>query len=739
MKLIKKYPLISVIAFTLLLWGILLITGVIINDGAKKVSVLASRAEFGVNILTILLLTYILVKFIDKNNRKLLLWLYTINWILFAVDFLFYIAAYANQTYLQNMPFVSFLFYYFPCIFYCFVMIAFLSKVLLKHVLSNKSFVKIILALIIFNILVLGLYLPNIHYVYKVMSWDTISQIAMLCVELIMFDFAVLGIIFSNTTTATLFLSGTIILITSDFLLTYSYTSQTIALFSYGELFWLLGLMFLLYSILNMFINKDYDLKVWFQDVVTIRTRIVFWTFSISVFGFLFFFILAYSFSLVDKGVFVSLPLFILIYSIIFLLLSSYVGKAFEVPFLKLQKIISELRGNSVVSNVDFNIKEFDYLKGSIINAFKYRDERDNIKNEFGVLVAEVAHDLKSPLMELDFVIDKIRKNNSNKDLGSDINDVDRLIKEIKSISASILTNYYQLTDDSNQVYNNKALGDDGNLPRFLNFPNLLEGLIESKKLEWSDSTYNVRLVVDDNLRCKFIYIAPTKILRALSNLLNNSHQSLLGRGGDITIYLKYVDDKYFNLIIEDSGCGISKEKIYNVLNGHSSKHSGKGIGIPSTLSYLKTINGNLSIESELNKGTKIIISMPLTPCPKWFDNTIHFNKNTIFVVLDDDQSMILLWQKIFSKIGVKGFYFLDIIQLQAWYKDNKENEIIILSDYDLKNKLTGLDIINNMSVMQAYLVTHHAEEQWLQEKIEQTDIKLTPKYMVHDIKIIRF
>ncbi|HLX54901.1 MAG TPA: HAMP domain-containing sensor histidine kinase, partial [Aquella sp.] len=472
----------------------------------------------------------------------------------------------------------------------------------------------------------------------------------------------------------------------------------------------------------------------------TIKNIIKLRLFYLMMFGFMILFLMGYYLQLISDFAFIWVPLFIVLCAIMTIYFAAQLSIIFNQPFKQIQANINAiLNSQKEYVNDTFNIKEFQKLHNYLIHSVRIKEERDRIKNEFGILVAEVVHDLSSPLMELDFVVDKIRKNSVNGELASDVNDVDRLIKEIKSISASILTNYYQLTDNTSQVQISKISADDGNLPRFLNFPNLMEGLIESKKLEWPDNTCSIKLVSDDSFKYKFVYIAPTKILRALSNLINNSYQSLHGKVGEIIIHLKYVNDEYFTIIIEDTGCGISKEKINDVLSGESSKHAGIGIGIPSTLSYLKTINGGLSIESEPGKGTRIIINIPLLPQPQWFDETIRFNINTIFAVLDDDHNMILLWQKIFSRMGVKSFYFLNNHEFQAWYKDNKEHEIILLSDYDLKGDLTGLDIIRNTSVMKAYLVTHHAEEQWLQEKIEQTNIKLIPKYMIHDIKIVRF
>lgn len=672
--------------------------------------------------------------------------IFLINLTLLINDFSYYLIVYQDQfvlMYTKTIIFsidaaVSLLWMIFSTILLCIV----LRQLLVTQALKKYE----LFASILFGtVIVFGCFIKSVHqYSLAMDSWKLWLGITYVYIRILIISMAIICMLYIRSTAMFWYLLGLITLVCGELLISYNELNTQFHLHKqqfdfFGELFWGLGLLIMLIGMYKMSRSKSLNFNQFFGYSKTVKNIIKLKLFYSMMLGFTALLLIGYYLQLISDFAFIWAPLFIVLWAIMAIYVAAQLSVTFNKPFKQIQASVNAiLNSREADVNDTFNIKEFQVLHNYLIHSVRVKEERDRIKNEFGILAAEVVHDLNSPLMELDFVVDKIRKNNLNKEFASDVNNVDRLIKEIKSISASILTNYYQLTDNTNQIHIRKVSADDGNLPRFLNLPNLLEGLIESKKFEWLGSNCNINLKVEGDFRHKLIYIAPTKILRALSNLLNNSYQSLYGKAGDINIYLKYVNDEYFAIIIEDSGCGISKEKIYNVLNGHSSKHSGKGIGIPSAVSYLKTINGNLSIESKFNQGTRIIITIPLAPQPKWFDETIRFNKNTIFVVLDDDHNMILLWQKIFSKIGVQSVYFLDNQQLQAWYKDNKENEIIILSDYDLKGELTGLEIISNMSVMQAYLVTRHAEEQWLQEKIEQTNIKLIPKYMIHDIKIVR-
>ncbi len=68
-------------------------------------------------------------------------------------------------------------------------------------------------------------------------------------------------------------------------------------------------------------------------------------------------------------------------------------------------------------------------------------------------------------------------------------------------------------------------------------------------------------------------------------------------------------------MIIVDNGCGIKKEYLSNVTDPFfTTKEPGKGTGLGLSVAYkiIKEHNGYLEINSELDKGTSVTISLPL-------------------------------------------------------------------------------------------------------------------------------
>ncbi|KAB8153020.1 tetratricopeptide repeat protein [Kordia sp. TARA_039_SRF] len=102
-----------------------------------------------------------------------------------------------------------------------------------------------------------------------------------------------------------------------------------------------------------------------------------------------------------------------------------------------------------------------------------------------------------------------------------------------------------------------------------------------------------------------------------LRNVLDNAIK-FSNEGDAITIYTKNDDSEFCQLIVEDTGIGMDETTRLALLEDTSllakKQHEnsiGTGLGMQLCKSMIKKNNGTFSIESELGKGTKIILSLP--------------------------------------------------------------------------------------------------------------------------------
>ncbi|MFR1316929.1 MAG: sensor histidine kinase [Clostridium perfringens] len=108
----------------------------------------------------------------------------------------------------------------------------------------------------------------------------------------------------------------------------------------------------------------------------------------------------------------------------------------------------------------------------------------------------------------------------------------------------------------------------------------------------------------------------PIIIERILLNILSNA---IKYSKKNSTIYINILVEKSITKIsVKDEGCGIDLETQNNIFNrfvraNNSFIHSneGSGIGLNIVKSLLNTINGDINIKSELNKGSIFEILLP--------------------------------------------------------------------------------------------------------------------------------
>ena len=103
----------------------------------------------------------------------------------------------------------------------------------------------------------------------------------------------------------------------------------------------------------------------------------------------------------------------------------------------------------------------------------------------------------------------------------------------------------------------------------------------------------------------------PSFMKRILTNLTLNGIQAMQEKGGKISISA-FPREKTMLLAISDTGYGIPeevKEKIFKPL--FTTKSKGQGFGLAVVKKLVEALGGNISFETQVDKGTTFIIEMP--------------------------------------------------------------------------------------------------------------------------------
>ena len=105
----------------------------------------------------------------------------------------------------------------------------------------------------------------------------------------------------------------------------------------------------------------------------------------------------------------------------------------------------------------------------------------------------------------------------------------------------------------------------------------------------------------------------PNQLNQVFMNIFINASQSIEGKGD---IYVKTRVHNGDALVeIQDNGKGIPKRYLNKIFNpGFTTKGVGIGTGLGLSIVYqiIKDHNGKIEVTSDVGKGTKVIISLPI-------------------------------------------------------------------------------------------------------------------------------
>jgi two-component system NtrC family sensor kinase len=145
------------------------------------------------------------------------------------------------------------------------------------------------------------------------------------------------------------------------------------------------------------------------------------------------------------------------------------------------------------------------------------------------------------------------------------------------------------------------------------NVNTLLQGCISLVEKQAIFHNIKVFLNLEENL--PLVILDPSQVERVFLNLIINAAEAMDGNGS-LTLTTKHLRKvKAIEIKVQDTGHGITKENISKVFDPFfTTKETGHGVGLGLAISYgiVKEHNGDLFVESELEKGTTFTVRFSL-------------------------------------------------------------------------------------------------------------------------------
>ena len=219
-----------------------------------------------------------------------------------------------------------------------------------------------------------------------------------------------------------------------------------------------------------------------------------------------------------------------------------------------------------------------------------------------GMLARWMAHEIRNPLSSLNINIELLRD-----ELREEIHLAQK--EEIQSLLNFI--SYETLRLENNL----KEFLDFNRLPplkfEWVQLNDVLDSIV--RLLRPDAQMKNARMDVHFQKNLPLVRIDVSQINLAISNLLINSVQAVSERG-EVHLFTRASKKNVF-IITRDNGEGISREhlpKIFDFM--FSTKPMGSGLGLSIAKKIISDHHGEITVRSEVNRGSTFRIRLPLNP-----------------------------------------------------------------------------------------------------------------------------
>ncbi len=238
------------------------------------------------------------------------------------------------------------------------------------------------------------------------------------------------------------------------------------------------------------------------------------------------------------------------------------------------------------------------FLISNIYNKIKIRQ----MKEDF---ISSVSHELKTPLAAIKMFTETLNMGRVKSE------------KQTKEYYATIIRETDRLTRFINKILDFQKIEKGKKIYSFekVNIKNLLTSAINIYK----DQVQDEKLVVEEEYSDDLpeIELDEDAMLQVLLNLLTNAYKY-----SKVEKYIKVKARAEGNLIfisIIDRGMGVSKDRItkifdkfYRIDRDAAKDIKGSGIGLAFVKSVVEAHDGEIAVESQLNRGSTFTISLPI-------------------------------------------------------------------------------------------------------------------------------
>jgi len=155
-------------------------------------------------------------------------------------------------------------------------------------------------------------------------------------------------------------------------------------------------------------------------------------------------------------------------------------------------------------------------------------------------------------------------------------------------------------------------------------------------------------------------------------------------------------------VVIADHGSGIAPENIQRIFDPYfTTKEKGSGLGLATCYSIVKNHDGYISLESQVNVGTKFFIYLPASVQPIYSTPTTpmedHDRLTAKILVMDDEDDILQVTCRILKRLGYDAYSAHDGFEALRMYNEAMKSKVpfdLVIMDLTIPGSMGGKDMI---------------------------------------------
>jgi len=419
----------------------------------------------------------------------------------------------------------------------------------------------------------------------------------------------------------------------------------------------------------------------------------------------------------------------LMILSILLFLIYIVIEKSIKKNFVGLNELVHKLlplanEGNEIPLETPKNSEEaYHIIDRAIENAVELSRKAEEASKAKSLFLANMSHEIRTPLNGILGFLELLKTTDLNEEQFEYVNTITTSSNSLLEIINNIL--------DVSKIESNKI---ELELIPFKPI-NEFENIIEIFGARAADKNIDLVSYIDpsipSNLKGDILKIKEV-VTNLLSNAIKFTHEGYISLTIKKTALTSTKAKLYFE--VEDTGIGISKEqqdKIFELFSqadvSVTRKYGGTGLGLSISRKYIQMMGGDITVESEVNEGTKFFFEIELEVLdPKESFTPNAFEKLTLAVFDPNKDNIKLSYLKDYLKYAnAQILYFNSLEELKQIVKSESLNSVTFV-----------YETMDNVDEYVEYLDSAHIKYTLvssLKNKPNIIELPYTPIYTIWD------